>query len=95
MNVYLFQTIAASLAATLQITYFSFFGDLVMSNLLNVSFTAYMETDWYNYPPEVRRQFVLIMIRSQKILVFKGFGLDVIRCSRENFTNVSDIYIHN
>lgn len=89
MNVYLFQTIAASLAAIVQIAYFSFFGDMVMTNLLKVSLTVYMETDWYNYPPDVRRQFIVIMLRSQKIFIFKGFGLDVVRCSRENFTNVS------
>lgn len=95
VNVYLFQTIAASLAAFLQIIYFSFFGDLIMTNLLTVSITVYMETDWYNYPPNVRRQLLFVMLRSQKMFIFKGFGLDFVRCSRDNFTNVSIMRVRN
>lgn len=48
---------------------------------------AAYDSNWYDFPLELRKYIFLMIVRSQKPIDFTGFG--IIHCSLENFGKVS------
>ena len=48
-------------------------------------------TNWFDYPPELRKYVLLIIARSQRPVFFTGLGL--IKCTMETFRAVRILHI--
>ena len=52
-------------------------------------FTAF-DSNWYDYPPELRKYIILAIVRSQEPVGFTGFG--IFGCNLEVFAKVTIHY---
>lgn len=65
--------------------FFCYYATLVATRISHIGDVAY-DLDWFNYPPEFQKYFILIIARSHQSMYFTGFGLIV--CTLEIFGNV-------
>lgn len=80
-----FHVFGAMFSALLWPYLFSYFATFVTERVSFIGDTAY-NTNWFDYPPELQKHFILFIARSQENVHFTGFNL--IRCSLENFGQV-------
>ena len=64
-------------------------GEMVSTEAEKVCVAVYNETNWYRYPPHIRRYLIMIIQQMQQPLYLFGLGLNAWECSLENFTNVN------
>lgn len=64
---------------------FCYVANLTTDRIYSLGDIAY-EMDWFEYPPEIHKFFILIIARSQIPADFTGFKL--IRCTLETFVQV-------
>lgn len=70
---------------------FCYFGSHTSEQVKNLGNIAY-ESNWYEYPQEIRKHLVMIIARSQAKTLFNG--LYFIGCSMEVFGIVSIYFNH-
>lgn len=68
---------------------FCYFASYTSENVKSMGRIAY-DSNWYEYPPEIRKHLILIIARSQTTTIFNG--LKLIGCSIEVFGIVSVIF---
>ncbi|XP_031617477.1 odorant receptor 4-like [Contarinia nasturtii] len=66
-------------------TLFCYSASDVIDKIANIGDIAY-DSNWYHYPPELRKHIILIIARSQEDIIFSGLSL--IGCSVEVFGNL-------
>lgn len=66
-----------------------YLGELATSKCATTNDEIY-HAKWYNYPVKIQKFIILIMMRSQKRFIFKGFSL--LSCSLPAFKEVSYYY---
>lgn len=64
---------------------FSYYATFVTNRIASVGYAAY-DSNWFEYPLELQKYFVLIIARSKQSSYFMGFGL--IQCTLEVFGQV-------
>lgn len=63
-----------------------YFGTFATYSIESVADIAY-DSNWYEYPMECRKHFLLIIARSQETVYFMGYG--VVRATLEVFGKVN------
>lgn len=61
---------------------FCYFADSTTECISNMQRSVY-NLNWYNFPPQLQKHFILIMAQSQRPLCFTGFGF--VRCKLISF----------
>lgn len=69
---------------------FCYFANMASDRLSSIGWAAYT-ADWHNYPVAWQKFIVLMILRSQKPVHFKG--LNLINCTLEVFGKVSDAFM--
>lgn len=67
---------------------FCYFATSATDRISNIQQRVY-DLNWYNFPPELRKHFILIMAQSQRTVHFDGLGL--VHCTLECFGAVISI----
>lgn len=80
-----YQVICAFLTVMQQVFALCYLGDMATSKCATTNEDVY-HTNWYKYPVKMQKFIILIMMRSQKQFVFKGFSL--LQCSLPAFKEV-------
>lgn len=81
----------AGMASALNLLFiFFYFGQILHTNLNNVSEMIY-QTVWYRYPHRVQRFILIIMVRARRPFFISAYG--VMHCNLENFLGVSSSVI--
>lgn len=79
-----------SLTASLTFTFvLSYSGNSATLNLHHIGDIVY-NSKWYEYPPSLRKNLILIMARSQNFSYFTGY--QIIRCTLEVFMKVNSLF---
>lgn len=68
------------ICALIWCTLFCYFGDMASDRLSSIGFAAY-SANWYDYPVEWQKFFILMILRTRKPAYFDG--LNLINCNLE------------
>lgn len=64
---------------------YCYFATSITDRVLSIAYSVY-DSNWFDYPPKLRRIVILSILRSRKPADFSGFGL--IGCNLETLGNV-------
>lgn len=63
-------------------------GELVPTESIKLGDAVYKKIEWYTFPPNLRRHFLMMIRQTQQPFNLMGLRLLAWECSVENFTNV-------
>lgn len=81
------EVVTAGFASIYLLCYFS---EVIDGHMQAIAEVIYTDSGWFDQSPKLRRHLLMIMRASQQPKFLSAFGLMVMTCSMENFTNVSD-----
>lgn len=81
----LYQGFVSAIAPFIALSSYCYFGNAVTTSMEDIAGVAY-NLDWPAYPMRLKKNLILVMMRSQRSFYFSGLGL--IDCSMESLAVV-------